>query len=285
MKVAPKERIFLVGCARSGTTLLQSMLAAHPQIASFPESQFFMHLNPRYEPRRRALGLASQRARPELEKYLHEIGQEKMLQRLSRFAFFPSQYTKTFLEILDTLTAEQGKSLWVEKSPPHLHHIDFIEKLIPEAKFIHILRNGADVVASLYDATHKYPKSAWGNKPWSIDECIYLWLKGTQSSLSHQHKPNHILVKYEHLVEDPQSVLTELCRFIGVAFNEKMLREYSVAAKGVILKREPWKASVLNKIQNANSTKFYELFDEEQRQYILNRLSEVNVNTQPIQGV
>jgi hypothetical protein len=212
------------------------MLAAHPQIASFPESQFFMHLNPRYEPRRRALGLASQRAKPELEKFLHEIGQEKMLQRLSRFAFFPSQYTKTFLEILDTLTEEQGKNLWVEKSPPHLHHIDFIEKLIPEAKFIHILRNGADVVASLYDATHKYPKSSWGNKPWSLDECIYLWIKGTQSSLSHQHKPNHILVKYEHLVEDPQSVLTELCRFIGVAFNEKMLREYSVAAKGVILK-------------------------------------------------
>jgi hypothetical protein len=85
------------------------------------------------------------------------------------------------------------------------------------------------------------------------------------------------LVRYEHLVEEPQSVLTELCRFIGVAFNEKMLRDYSVAAKGVILEREPWKAAVGNKIQNANSTKFYELFNEEQRQYILNRLSEVNI--------
>ena len=40
-RIKIKDRIFIVGCPRSGTTLLQSLLAAHPQIHSFPETHFF----------------------------------------------------------------------------------------------------------------------------------------------------------------------------------------------------------------------------------------------------
>ncbi|NET61775.1 MAG: sulfotransferase [Symploca sp. SIO2E6] len=273
MKFNRKQRIFLVGCPRSGTTLLQSLLAAHPLIHSFPESKFFDYLYPDYEPKRRRFWLASRRARAQFNKFLTEIGREELRDRLPWYAILASQYTRSFLSLLDTLTQEQGKSIWIEKSPPHLRRIEYIQKLVPNAQFIHILRNGIDVVASLYEVTHKYPKSVWG-QPWSIDKCINWWMTDIQISLSYQDQPSHILVKYEELVAQPQSVLSSLCQFINVPFEETMLQEYSKVAQQVSLAREPWKASVGNQIQNANSTKFYQLFNEEQRQYILNRIAQ-----------
>ncbi|MEC4986622.1 MAG: sulfotransferase [Oscillatoria sp. PMC 1068.18] len=278
MNTKSKKRIFLVGCPRSGTTLLQSLLAAHSQITSFPESKFFVALNPIYEPKRKRFGLASRNAKPQLKKFLQEINCEEMFQLLPKYAIFASQYVKVFLEVLDNLTAKQGKSIWLEKSPPHLLHIDYIEKLIPEAKFIHILRNGSDVVASLYDVTHRYnSNSAWG-RPYELDECIEGWIRDVQISLNQRDKSNHFLVKYEQLVADPHAVLKPLCEFIGVQFEEKMLTDYRQAATKVISDRETWKAGASQKIQNANATKFYQLFNEEQREYILSKISSVEID-------
>jgi hypothetical protein len=194
---------------------------------------------------------------------------------LPRTALFTPQYTQAFIKVLDTLAKQQGKSFWLEKTPAHLRRVDYIEKWVPAPKFIHILRNGADVVASLYEVTQRYPKT-WG--AWDLDRCICQWIKDVQISQSYQHRPNHTLVRYEQLMEDLRSGLTELCGFIGIAFNETMLQEYGAVAKQVALKWELWKVSVGETIQTTSSKKFYELFDEEQRRYILDRLSEVNID-------
>ena len=69
MQTAPKQRIFLVGCPRSGTTLLQSLLAAHPDITSFPESHFFRHLIDNRRWLHRTFGIASKRARTRKIKF------------------------------------------------------------------------------------------------------------------------------------------------------------------------------------------------------------------------
>jgi len=277
MKFQSKAPVFLVGCPRSGTTLLQSLLAAHPQIASFPESKFFHYLVPQYEPRRRFLGLASRQLKPRLEEFFkEEISRPEMLQRLPRIPLM-SQYTRKFIKILQNLAEEQGKSIFLEKTPEHLYHIDYIEKIVPRVRFIHILRNGSDVVASMYEVTRKYPSWLWRGA-WSLDYCIERWIQAVEISRSHLHKPNHILIRYEQLVEDPQTELEKLCEFIGIEFTQRMLQDYRVVAKQVsLVEKEPWKASVAGKIQNANSQKFYEVFDEEQQQYILKRLSGVSL--------
>ncbi|MGL6135938.1 MAG: sulfotransferase, partial [Planktothrix sp.] len=63
----PHPRLFLVGCPRSGTTLLQSLLAAHSQIASFPESQFFRCLLENRPPWRVKLRIPGRFARQRFE--------------------------------------------------------------------------------------------------------------------------------------------------------------------------------------------------------------------------
>lgn len=276
MQAPIKGRIFLVGCPRSGTTLLQSLLAAHPQIASFPETRLFLSLEMSRGFWRRGLGLASRRAKPRFNQFLHEIDHDEMQKLLPRTALFIPQYAQAFIRVLDTLTKQQDKSFWLEKSPPHLRCIDLIEQWVTGPKFIHITRNGADVVASLYEVTHRHPE-AW-HGVWDIDRCIRKWIEDVRLSSDHLHKPNHTLVQYEQLVEDPRAILIELCEFIGTEFNEAMLQDYGAVAKQVSLKWELWKESVGEAIQAGNSKKFYELFNQEQRQYILKQLSEVNLD-------
>ncbi|HEY9694672.1 MAG TPA: sulfotransferase [Oculatellaceae cyanobacterium] len=76
--IIPKTRLFLVGCPRSGTTLLQSLLVAHPEILSFPESHFFRSLLEYRTPWRIKLKIASSKTKPRLKQFLKESGYEEM---------------------------------------------------------------------------------------------------------------------------------------------------------------------------------------------------------------
>ncbi|MFK8183915.1 MAG: sulfotransferase [Phormidesmis sp.] len=275
------QRLFLVGCARSGTTLLQSLLASHPEIASFPESEFFNHLFSHSEPKRKALGLLSRRAKPQLSKFLKEIGHKE--QPLSPFLFFPHQLTTQFIKTLDHLASQENKHIWIEKTPTHLYHLDYISQHVPNAQFIHILREGKDAIASLYDVRQKYPKQ-WANEPASVELAVKRWIKDVSISLQYVDSSRHILVSYEALVENPQHTLSQLCEFIGIAFHENMLSSYTATAQQVSLAREPWKAGVAASISNANSTKFYSLFTQQQQAYILKHTESIDLdrcNTSP----
>lgn len=276
-----RGRIFLVGCPRSGTTLLQSLIAAHPDIASFPESKFFQELI--YPGSRRSkLKLASKNARHSFNQFLDDIERHDMSCFLPKSAIFAHQYTKAFVRVLDTLTEHQGKHFWLEKTPSHVQRINYIEKGVEKAKFVHLIRNGADVVASLYETTNKHQKVWSGSRvlessSQNLDRCIKRWINDVRISCSHMHKPDHLIVKYEQLVEEPQLVLTEICQFLDVEFDEAMLKNHATSAKNLIRKREVWKDSVSKKIHKANSQKFHKFFDESQRQYVLQKLAAINL--------
>jgi sulfotransferase family protein len=259
--VSAPRRVFVVGCARSGTTLLQSLLAAHPEVASFPESHFFRQLTPgrRWA---RTLGLASRRARPRFLEFLADLGRPDLHGALPRLLPFARLYARGFVRTLDRLTSEQGKSVWVEKTPGHLWHIEDIERFVPGARFIHIVRSGPDVIASMYEVTHEHPETWSGSRDVEIT--------GT-----HADDPNHAIVTYERLVAEPATALQELCGFVGLEYTDEMLAGYRAAAGSLVLQRESWKSSVQTSIRSANATKFFEVFRAEERDYILDRLSAV----------
>ncbi|MGB7086310.1 MAG: sulfotransferase [Phormidesmis sp.] len=269
------QRLFLVGCARSGTTLLQSLLASHPQIASFPESNFFNHLFSHSEPKRNRLGLISRRAKPRFTDFLRESGYSGY--NPAPWVLFPAQLTAHFSLALDRITTQQGKTIWLEKTPSHLYHLDFIARHIEQPKFIHIIREGKDAVASLYEVRKKYPKQ-WSNEPASVELAIERWISDVGISLQYTHSPGHILVRYERLVANPQATLEQLCQFMGLEFTPSMLNAYSATAQQVSLAREPWKAGACAPIHNANSTKFYHLFTSSEQDYIVRRTTAVDLS-------
>jgi hypothetical protein len=272
-----KGRIFLIGCPRSGTTLLQSMITAHPQIASFPETHFLVATG---RTRRGVwctrLGLASPEMKEQLDRFLVDIGRTDMSVFFPKYGIWSRQYATTLVRILDTLTIEQEKTFWLEKTPGHLHYVERLEQYIPGVKFIHILRTGADVVASLYEVTHDYPRD-WGGQ-YDIDQCIARWNEDVKLSQRYCHKANHHIVHYERLVQSPTAVLTGVCQFIGVPFLPAMIAQHTLAAEKCILAHETWKQAAKQDIHNTNGKKFNRMFDQEQRAYILKRLIRINDN-------
>lgn len=269
-----KERVFIVGCPRSGTTLLQALLASHKDILSFPESHFFHHVA--VQQGRRTGTFVSRKIKEELHRFLVESGNGALTRLIPRGSIFLSRYARAFVHILDTGTINRGKTIWIEKTPRHLHYIDAIRRYVPLAKFVHILRSGRDVVASLYQVTHRYPETWSGAR--GVDECIGRWLHDVRISMGCLKDPNHTLVRYEHLVQAPESVLCRLCRFMGVSYDSTMLTVYRQESKKLISPHEPWKDSVKQDISAAASRKFFEVFNPDQQRYILDRLSVIDLD-------
>jgi len=164
-----QARVFLVGCGRSGTTLLQSMLASHSRIASMPETWLFVsvagYMTPRlygYPPSgvkdrlgrildktRLRLGIAAKDGRDSVRNFLREMKREDLMSLFPPSGRSLGLQLDACVNILDRIAQDQNRPLWLEKSPLHLGYIDLIERTIPQARFVHLLREGPDGVASI----------------------------------------------------------------------------------------------------------------------------------------
>lgn len=267
-----RKRLFVVGCPRSGTTLLQCLLAAHPQIASFPESHFLLGTSRTRRGRwMRKLRLVSPEMRIDLTKFLSHVRCPEAKLLFPRHMILLGSFTKQFVILLDRLTLAQGKNIWIEKTPGHLYYIDDLERYIPSAKFIHLIRNGVDVVASLYEVTNQYPNN-WGGK-YGIDECIHTWNHCIQLSLQHLTKQNHMVIDYEQLIAEPENSLRILCKAIEIPFKDTMLTNYQDVTKDLIIKHEVWKNGAMREISSTSPTKFRLLFTPKQQNYIQSKLA------------
>lgn len=263
------KRVFLVGCPRSGTTLLQSMLAAHPSITSFPESHFFPIVLSRNRVAR-ILGIASQKRQSKIDSYFVELG--KTAGTVDRRLLL-AHSIRDFVRVLDEIAQARNARVWIEKTPQHLHHIPVITRHIQDVRFIHLIRNGVDVVASMYRATQEYPDK-WGGKR-SIDQCIDRWIGDLHTSHSYIALATHHFVRYETLVDKPQTTLQDICSFLDLQFVEEMLTEHGKAAETLVLSWEEWKQNTKKGVivQNGGQT-FNAVFTTDEREYILQRLQQ-----------
>jgi peptidoglycan/xylan/chitin deacetylase (PgdA/CDA1 family) len=259
-----KKRIFLVGSPRSGTTILQSLLAAHPEIISFPESKFFHYLL--YE--KFAAKLPSR-----MEAFFNdEINRPELLEGFDDGQSVEAKVS-WFVGVLDGLAAEQNQSIWLEKTPEHIYFIEDIERFLPDVKFIHILRNSMDCIASMYEATRNF-NELWGGG-WDLARCIDGWKYAVLTSHKYFDKSNHILVKYEELVENKTLVLEDICNFIGIEYDAGMLINYKEKAAKLSLNL-PWHQGIARDIQSTKVHKYHRVFKDSEIKNILSHIEWVN---------
>jgi len=262
-----EHRFFLVGCARSGTTLLQSLLAAHPDVISFPESHFFTTLTPHATWRKR-LGLANPRIKKHLENFYDEIGREDGT-RVSPgvFTIGMRRYALAFIRTLDNKAIAQETSNWLEKTPIHLHHITQIERYVPNSQIIHLVRDGRDVVASMHKITHRHPEVWDGAR--TIEECIHRWTGDIQRTRRHTGKPGHHVVRYRDIASNPENTLRRLCLSLGINYSENMIEEYQVEGEAVSRGAGEWKKPT-ESIRYKGQEKFEQYFNQSQKSRIEN---------------
>jgi len=273
------KHIFIVGCSRSGTTLLQSLLTAHSKVYSLPETRFFARMAGNAELRmfgeplgpeplrdrlsshiRSALRLTTRNPRRWAKETFARIGKDSVA------LLFPNRPTlmrtaaKTYLEILDQLTANAGADTWVEKTPIHVHYLDKISRYAPSARVIHLIRDGREVVASLHDAAQKYPNTHWERYYTSVDNCVKRWNKALSDSLKYIENPKHYFIRYESLIAEPDEALRKVASFADIPFEKNMLSRSVAMESKIFTELEPWKLASLQKINRRPESKFIKLF-------------------------
>ena len=259
------KRVFVVGCPRSGTTLVQSLLAAHPDVASFPETHFFHHL--------RAFRLRFPRPhvvrgdeRRTLEDLLARIERPDLAARLPRRAS-ASGWIDAFVRTLDAVAEDAGAAVWVEKTPGHLGYVDRIARTVPDARFVHVVRPGPDVVASMVEASRAHPEG-WGGvrRP---EDGARRWLRDLAMTEACAGHPAHVVVCYERLVADPGGEAARLCAALGLAPAASLLADRASAAAGLVDAGERWKAGVFEDVRSAPAGKFETLLSPPERARVL----------------
>ena len=255
-------RLFVVGCPRSGTTLLQSFLAAHPDVHSFPETHFFYRL----------AGAGDARVGDELRRDLPEIAGFLGRPGLS----WPDPPTErataaAFLAAAEDVTRERGRRTWLEKTPANLYAVDRIEALVPGAAFLHIVRDGADVVASLCAVA-----GGWGSS-YTVEQAVDLWAECVAITAAHRGRPGHTVVGYAELAQHPERALAAACAEVGLPYAPEMVADRARAAGALIKDFESWKGANTGPLVYRPRERFEQVFDAATRRWVEERVAAVQL--------
>lgn len=232
------KRIFIVGTARSGTTLCQSLLANHPDLYTLPETHFLPYAIPTQSWLRPFRSIKEEQVN-RVKDLLKEMNLPLEFEPQKSDWASPSAWTKCFLHFMDALAEAEGKAAWLEKTPMHLYYIDLIKKAAPESLFIHTIREPKANIAALFEVSKNHPTAF---KQASLEKAIKRYKKELLISEKHLKDPKHFHLHYEDLVAHTQEKLKELQQFIGL--NEVDLqRDFSQRAEELSLVNETWKAN------------------------------------------
>jgi hypothetical protein len=222
--------VFLVGCPRSGTTLLHRLVDAHPQAAIVHETLWIAKF---WE---RRVGLtADGRVTPELAARLRDhrrFGQlgidANALDRLVE-AYVGSAYAQLVTALFDHYGAERGKPLVGDKSPGYVRCIPTLHGLWPQARFVHLIRDGRDVCLSAVNwkkADRVFRDHAtWPQEP--IATAALWWERSVRlgrEAGAALPRDLYLEVRYEDVVAEPEGACRRICAFLGLEYDEAMVR-------------------------------------------------------------
>ena len=150
--------------------------------------------------------------------------------------------------VYQTYAAAHGKARWGDKTPMYMQYLPLLERLFPEALFLHLVRDGRDAAASYLQVPSGIVTESWGN-PTSVADFAYLWRTEVHAAreLGGRVGPGRYHeVGYEQLVDSPAEVLEQVCSFAGLPWEPDMLgyaEEVDVSARPhqQNLKRPPTK--------------------------------------------
>lgn len=222
--------LFVVGCPRSGTTLLQRMLDHHPQLAVAYDSLFI-------PPALRDATEPDPPVTPELVERIrgfHRFGRLGLPpDTLDRLAPRARCFSDLVALIYTEFAALHGKPLGGEKSPGYVRHMPLLQGLFPHARFIHLVRDGRDIALSLADwgKQKDRPKGParkyrlWAEQPLAVSALWWEYkVARGQADAARLQEGSYTEVRYERLVAQPETELRRLAEFLEIPYSDAMHR-------------------------------------------------------------
>lgn len=213
--------IFVLGTGRSGTTLLQSMLDAHPNIVAPPETKFMAILYPEFSALKKwgerdiKEFIEALKIDPQFVEYWN-IDWERLYRSLIDIKENADYALICKMVYYQMRRDKQDIRLISDKNPLYILFIDKFCKLFPEAKFIHIVRDPRAVINSTIQ-TFGMKNIVFNSQGWVIENSIIEKNKERNPS-------KYFTMQYEKLVENTEGTLKELCGFLNILYNPVMLQ-------------------------------------------------------------
>lgn len=207
--------VFIVGHPRSGTSWLYKLVVMHPEFAGGPESHLFDYY-----------------LRPLLEEdpFLPWGGLDYWLDR--------SERTRLLRRVVDEIftyrLAEEQKRRIVEKTPEHAVHVKHIQQLYPRARFVHIVRDGRDVMLSVFAYAEHLQ-----DPPKDVAQAAEQWCRTLVCmDEAREENPGDVIeVRYEDLAQQPDVHLGRIFEFVGegcpARLIEEMVRAYPPSKRSI----------------------------------------------------
>lgn len=209
-----KAPVFVLGCPRSGTTLLYHMLLSGGNFAVYrAESQVFNVLEPRFGSLKRPANRRKLMAAWQDTELFRRTGLKA--DNVSKEVMANCQNGGDFLRMVMGATARrQGVQRWADCTPEHLLYLDRIKRTIPNALIIHIIRDGRDVALSLEKQAWIRPFAWDRDKTLEVAALYWEWIVRKGREDGRPLGEDYIEVRYEDLVLAPRNVLGSLSGFI-----------------------------------------------------------------------
>jgi hypothetical protein len=261
--------IFIVGVSRSGTTLMRRILNRSDQIAISTENHFLGHLIPtegvRYKFRKFG-DLSDDDTVRRLVEYIYssdfkkgskyrilskhwhwiikKVDREDFLQRI----LASDRSERALFTIMMQMYADYwGKPIMGEKTPAHLRYVPTLMAWFPDGKIIHMLRDPRAIFVSELRRRKETPVTAPFKQLKQFDflfkffimlQTTVVWFESIQRYYKYKriYPNNYYLLKFEDLVSDPEKHIGQVCEFLGVEFQDKML-EQKVVSRGFRFKQ------------------------------------------------
>ncbi len=230
-----RSPVFVVGYARSGTSLTCRLLRRYLKVSFGTESQFII----RYHRRLAAYGDLECDAN--MQQLILDISRERFFTRsaanwgfvFAPYAAFTTLESRSYRAVLDAifgqLAAHNGMVRWGDKTPQYINHLPTLLELYPDAQFVHVLRDGRDVALSLRHTTFG-PKNAC--------ETALAWTRAVTRvrTFADTLPPRQFVeVRYEELIDRPADVLMRLADFLGIDDTDGKLSAYiSTCVRGEV---------------------------------------------------
>lgn len=242
------SRIFIGGAGRSGTTLLVDLLGLHPNLSPVYETDFVVFIA-----RLLGAGVSTDVAATQIAQFMeqwtrglphrphnkraHErfvhgphhilFDRDTALAETRRFcdAIAVGREVEGFRNFLDALFGEHarldGKTRWINKTPAYVRMLPVLRQVYPDMKFLHCVRDGRDVAASI--VTRPFG-------PARVDEAARWWAGSVQAGIQFERAhPEHVRsVRYEDLLTDPVATLEPVLEWLGEAGAASMLRAHAI---------------------------------------------------------
>lgn len=241
------NKVFIIGVGRSGTSLLQSMLNAHPKITILPETQFLRNFI--------------------LKNPLEDISSENLAElrikmksdeKFARLKIYPDELSsgvtnkrELYIKLLKKYSEGKNIELIGDKDPRLIDYLIPFSRLNLSPKIIHIMRDPRGVVASRM-------KADWSKK-WPFFMHVFLYKAQFEYGRRLGKKlfgHNYTELYYKELVSNPSGELEKICCFLEVSYNKRML-EFQESAKKLMDDREiQWKRETTGPLLSENVEKW-----------------------------